>query len=106
ISRNFGDAEDVVLPKVYWSLTTSRVLTQSYMDGFPANAKERIVAAGMDPSELVERGLGMFLKMVFVDGLFHGDLHPGNLLALPGNRVGLIDFGLCVHLGKSTREHL
>src|SRR5690606_22111809 len=42
----------------------------------------------------------------FIDGLFHGDLHPGNLLAMPDAKVGMIDFGLCVHLPKSTREHL
>lgn len=106
ITRNFAKVEAIVLPKVYWPLTTARVLTQSYIEGLPANAKERIVAAGLDPTLLAERGLGMFLKMVFVDGLFHGDLHPGNILALVDNRVGIIDFGLCVHLGKSMREHL
>lgn len=106
ITRNFAKVEHIHIPKVFWHLTTGKVLTQSYVDGLPASAKDRIIGSGLSPSLLVERGLGMFLKMVFVDGLFHGDLHPGNLLALPENVVGVIDFGLCVHLGKSTREHL
>ena len=106
ITRNFTEVADIVMPQVHWRLTTPRVLTQSYVEGLPANAKDRIVAAGLEPPLLVDRGLGMFLKMVFVDGLFHGDLHPGNILALPENKVGVIDFGLCVHLGKATREHL
>jgi ubiquinone biosynthesis protein len=106
ISRNFKDVEHVVLPEVHWAYCTTRVLTMSMLEGLPAWDRDKIVSSGLDPEELVERGFGMFLKMVFVDGLFHGDLHPGNLLALPDNRVGVIDFGLTVHLGKTTREHL
>jgi ubiquinone biosynthesis protein len=106
IARNFGGVAHIQLPEVVWPLTTSRVMTQSFMEGLPAWDRERLVQAGLDPSLLVERGLGMFLKMVFVDGLYHGDLHPGNILALPGNRVGVIDFGLTVHVGRSTRENL
>lgn len=106
IRRNFTERPDIVLPEVFWKLTTSRVLTQSFLEGYGVWDRDAIVAAGLDPSALVERGFGMFLKMVFVDGLFHGDLHPGNLLAIAGNRVGVLDFGLTVHLGRSTREHL
>ena len=106
IRRNFSTTDDIVVPDVFWKLTTPRVLTQSLLDGLPAWDRDRIVAAGMKPEVLVERGLGMFLKMVFVDGLFHGDLHPGNLLAMAGDRIGVLDFGLVVHLSKSTREHL
>ncbi len=106
ISRNFEAVDHIVVPVVYWKLTTPRVITQSFIDGIQSSDKEKILASGLSPSELVERGMGMFLKMVFIDGLFHGDLHPGNIIALPENRVGVIDFGLCVHLGKQTREHL
>lgn len=106
IRRNFAERPDVVLPEVYWKLTTSKVLTQSFLEGHGVWDREGIIAAGLNPAELVERGFGMFLKMVFVDGLFHGDLHPGNLLALPGNKIGVLDFGLTVHLGRSTRENL
>lgn len=106
ITRNFADVPHVVLPEVHWRLTTQRVLTQTYLEGLPAWDRERMVQAGLNPKVLVERGLGMFLKMVFIDGLFHGDLHPGNILALPDSKVGVLDFGLCVHLGKATRENL
>ena len=106
ITRNFRENKDIVFPTVHWEFTTAKVLTQSFLDGMPAWDRDRIVAAGIDTSLLVERGLGMFLKMVFIDGLYHGDLHPGNLLAMPDAKVGIIDFGLCVHMPKSTREHL
>jgi ubiquinone biosynthesis protein len=106
IGRNFQSVSHVVTPEVHWKLTTPRVLTMTRIDGLPAWDRDRIIGSGLEPSLLVERGLGMFLKMVFIDGLFHGDLHPGNLLALDGSNVGVIDFGLCVHLSKSTRENL
>ena len=106
IRRNFAERPDIVVPEVYWKYTTPRILTQSFLEGFSVWDRDAMIAAGIDPPALVERGFGMFLKMVFVDGLFHGDLHPGNLLALLGNRVGVLDFGLAVHLGRSTRENL
>lgn len=106
LTRNFKNMPDIIFPTVFWELTTQRVMTQSRLEGLPAWDRTRIVAAGIDTSLLVERGLGMFLKMVFIDGLYHGDLHPGNLLAMPDAKVGVIDFGLCVHMPKSTREHL
>jgi ubiquinone biosynthesis protein len=106
IRRNLAAQAHVRIPEVLWEYSTARVLSQTYLDGLPAWDRDRIVGAGLSPELLVERGLGMFLRMVFVDGLFHGDLHPGNLLALPNDEVGVIDFGLCVHLGKATRENL
>lgn len=106
VRRNFANHDEIVLPEVIWKLTTAKVITQSYLEGIPAWDRERMIASGISPSLLVEHGIAMFLKMVFIDGLFHGDLHPGNLLAMPENRVGVLDLGLCVHLGKSTREHL
>lgn len=106
ISRNFEAVPHIVLPTVHWKYSTQKVLTQTYLSGMPAWDRDRIVQGGISPSLLVERGLGMFLKMVFIDGLYHGDLHPGNILALADSKVGVIDFGLCVHLGKATRENL
>lgn len=105
-AANFKAVPYVVIPKVFWSCTTQRVLTLSYLRGTSPWDKEGIRKSGMDPMLLVEQGVEMFLKMVFVDGLYHGDLHPGNLLALPENKVGVLDFGLVVRISKTTREHL
>lgn len=106
MAQNFADRPDVVIPKVYWELCTQRVLTLEYIDGLTAWDKTSLLAGGFNPTELVERGVHMFLSMVFVDGLFHGDLHPGNLLALKGNKIGLVDFGVAIRLTRSTRERL
>ncbi|NDE14467.1 AarF/ABC1/UbiB kinase family protein [bacterium] len=105
-AANFRSVEYVVIPEVFWAYTTPRVLTMSYLKGTSPWDKSGIQRLGLDPVLLVEQGLEMFLKMVFVDGLYHGDLHPGNLLVLPENRVGVLDFGLVVRISRATREHL
>jgi len=106
VRLNFEGNPAVVIPQVFWSFTTQRVLTLSKIEGVPSWDRDAMVKQGISPPMLVERGLAAFLQMVFVDGMFHGDLHPGNLLAQPGDRVGFLDFGLVVRLGRSTREHL
>ena len=104
--HNFEGNSNVLIPKVYWNYSTARVLTLSKLEGVPSWDKDEMIKQGINPTLLVERGLSAFLQMVFVDGLFHGDLHPGNLLAQSGDRVGFLDFGMVVRLGRTTREHL
>jgi ubiquinone biosynthesis protein len=59
---------------------------------------------GIDPEAVLRTGLRCYLKMVFTDGLFHGDLHAGNMFVLPNNRIGLIDFGAVGRLNKKTQS--
>jgi len=106
IAGNFTDVPYVKIPKVYWQYSTARVLTLEHIAGVPSSDREAMIRIGLSPPLLVERGLSMFLQMVFVDGLFHGDLHPGNILALPDNHIGVLDFGMVVRISRTTREHL
>lgn len=106
VAANLAGLDFIVVPKVHWKLSTAKVLTLDHLDGVGASDKRGMIERGINPPVLVERGFGAFLQMVFVDGLFHGDLHPGNLLALDGDRIGFIDFGLTVRLSRTTRENL
>lgn len=106
MARNFQDVNYLELPEVFWKLTTKRVLTMSRVDGCSPLDKQALLDQNTVPKKLVERGLNMFLKMVFIDGLYHGDLHPGNIRSMPDTRIGLIDFGVMVHISRSTRENL
>jgi ubiquinone biosynthesis protein len=106
IAANFANVPWIKIPKVYWQYSTARVLTLEHIDGVASDNRDEMVRRGFSPPLLVERGLSMFLQMVFVDGLFHGDLHPGNILALPDNQVGVLDFGMVVRISRTTREHL
>lgn len=103
---NFAGTSHIQIPDVFWELSTSKVLTLSFIEGISAWDRERIVASGLTPSLLVDRGITAFLQMAFVDGFFHGDLHPGNILVLPENRVGFIDFGVAVQISRGVRERL
>jgi ubiquinone biosynthesis protein len=106
MAGNFSEVTYVHFPKVHWDLSTQRILTLSKIEGIPTDDRTRLIASNIDVKTLVSRGLGMFMKMVFVDGFFHGDLHPGNLLAKPNSEIGLIDFGLSIRMSVRTRENL
>ncbi len=106
MAANFSDVPHVHFPEVFWELTTSKILTLSHVDGLPADGREQLLAAGVDVSLLMHRGMGMFLKMVFIDGFFHGDLHPGNILAMKDSEIGLLDFGSVIRLSSRVRENL
>ncbi len=106
IALNFKDDENIVIPKVYWDYTNPCVLALEYIEGVNPTDKKAITEKGYDPGLIMERGCNMFLQMVYIDGLFHGDLHPGNILVMEGNRIGLLDFGIAIRLNRVTRENL
>jgi ubiquinone biosynthesis protein len=102
--RAFREDETVVMPRVYWSHTTSRVLTLEFLDGVRMNRVDELDGAGFDRELLAQRGIDAYLRQIFVLGFFHADPHPGNFLALPGNRVGFTDFGRIGTMSAESRE--
>lgn len=90
-NENFEDEPDVVIPVPYPELSGQRVLTMSRMEGSPLS--ESIGSLGSSGVAFVKRGADIYIEMIFRDGLFHADPHPGNIYVLPNDRVGLLDFG-------------
>ncbi|HET6485136.1 MAG TPA: AarF/UbiB family protein, partial [Spirochaetia bacterium] len=81
----FADDPSLVIPRVYWDRTTSRVLTMDFIDGVPGTQMENSEkTAGIDRAALVRSGVGAYFRMIFQLGFYHADPHPGNLIALPG----------------------
>ena len=72
---------------------TVRLLTMERLEGIKVNDLEALRATGLDLSSLARRGAEMYMEMILGHGFYHADPHPGNLLILPGNVIGLIDFG-------------
>lgn len=103
-SVNFGDDEQVKIPAVYMDLTTENVLTMEALSGIPMSSDHALKQPGVDPTVVIKKSLRIFLKMVFQDGLFHGDLHAGNFFILPHNVVGLIDFGVVGRLNRRAQS--
>lgn len=102
--ENFQTDSDVVIPYVYSELTGQKVLVMERLEGIPLSHRESLGQEGIDPEQILKKGLRTYLRMVFIHGLFHGDLHAGNIFVMPHNRIGLIDFGVVGRLNNKTQS--
>ncbi len=98
---DFSGESGVLIPATFPALSTSRVLTMEFVRGTKVTAIEHM---DVDAEELALRMLRVVFMMVFRNGLFHGDLHPGNILIQPDGTIGLIDFGLVGSLNPNQRD--
>ncbi|BBP03943.1 putative protein kinase UbiB [Sulfuriferula plumbiphila] len=103
---NFADDETVHIPRVYWDYTSEILNVQEELIGIPGTRLGEVRAAGLDLPVLAARGADAVLKMILVHGYFHADPHPGNVIYLPGNRVGMIDFGMVGRLTEYRRNQI
>ena len=101
--QNFKDDSSVVIPQVFLDLTTERVLVLEYLKGIPLSQDASLLQTGVNKDEVIKKALQIYLKMVFIDGLFHGDLHAGNFFIYPDNKIGLVDFGVVGRLNARTQ---
>jgi ubiquinone biosynthesis protein len=100
----FSDDPSLVIPRVYWELTTPRVLTMDYIDGVPASELQNNARSPeIDRAGMIRIGVGAYFRMIFELGLYHADPHAGNLFALPGGRVGFVDFGRVATVSRQNR---
>src|SRR3982074_1419676 len=105
-ARNFADDLDILVPRVYWEWTSSVMNVQEHIEGIRGNDLAAIDTAGLDRKVLAARGVDAVLKMILVDGVFHADPHPGNVMYLPDNRIALIDFGMVGRLSPARRRQI
>jgi ubiquinone biosynthesis protein len=105
-AANFAANQDVHIPRVFWTTTTSRVLTLERIIGIKVNNLDGIDRARVDRRELATKAAGVAVSMVFEHGFFHADPHPGNLFIEPGGRIGLIDFGMVGEVDDALRQRL
>jgi ubiquinone biosynthesis protein len=103
-ARNFEGKPNVRFPKVYRQASSKHVLTLERFDGLKLDAA---VAAGVNGGAVAKMSVGIIIKMIFEDGLFHADPHPGNIFILGTMSepvVGLIDTGMVGRLSPELRE--
>ena len=101
--RNFVNWDNVYIPKVYGHLCSDTVLVMERLHGTKITDACRV---NNDMDEIASQCVAMLFKMVFEDGFFHGDLHPGNLWVLEDGRIGLIDFGLVGRMSQASKDLL
>ncbi len=102
----FKDDEEILVPKVYWKLTTGKVLTLERLFGIRINEVEELKEAGVNLANIARIGMEVLIKSAFKHGFFHGDMHAGNVIISPQERYGLIDFGIVGRLNGSLREDI
>jgi predicted unusual protein kinase regulating ubiquinone biosynthesis (AarF/ABC1/UbiB family) len=107
IKHNLTPFPQVVVPAVVTALVTRRVLVLEYIEGTRIDRlHDRIASGEIDLRHLVRTVGELYLQMMLVDGLFHADPHPGNLLVDPQGRVVLLDFGMVIPVEKELRTKL
>jgi ubiquinone biosynthesis protein len=104
--RDFSGVEDVLIPRVLWKLTTTRVLTMEFMEGTRIDDVDGIKKRGFDPEKTALSFGGAVGRMVFVKGRFHGDPHGGNVLVHSDGRIIFLDFGSVGYLDARMRDRI
>jgi ubiquinone biosynthesis protein len=108
----FADDSSTRFPEPHPELSTGRVLTMELFEGVPFSNPDAIKAAGGDFADLARRGAKVFLDMIFRDGFFHADPHPGNVLflppteACPAGAIGLLDAGMVGRIDDRMRGQI
>jgi ubiquinone biosynthesis protein len=105
-ARNFADDPTVCIPEVFPELCSHQVVTMERLEGIMGTDIEGLRQCGEDLGEFARRGANMYLEMVFRDGFYHADPHPGNLILLPGNVVGVIDCGMVGRMDEDLRDEV
>src|SRR3954447_14403065 len=103
-TANFHDLPGVVFPKIYRQYSSRGVLCMEFLKGYKPGAPETQTLSDEDRDRLVDLGAASIIRMLFKDGFFHADLHPGNLLILPGPRMGFIDLGMVGRFDSDLRR--
>jgi ubiquinone biosynthesis protein len=106
VASRFGGDPTVYFPRVCWELTNAAVLTLEFLEGVKVTAVGTREAPALDPVVVARRGADVVLKQILIDGLFHADPHPGNILVLPDNVVAFIDFGIVGRINRQMRDAL
>jgi ubiquinone biosynthesis protein len=104
VASNFAGDATVRFPRIYWPLTTPAVMTMEFLDGVKVSAVGTKDAPELDPQIVARRGADAVLKQILVNGLFHADPHPGNILVLPGSIVAFVDFGIVGRINREMRD--
>jgi predicted unusual protein kinase regulating ubiquinone biosynthesis (AarF/ABC1/UbiB family) len=106
ISVMFQDDPRIVVPRVYWSHSTARLLTLQYMWGTKVTDFASLERQGISRALVAEILMQAYLKQVMEVGFFHADPHPGNIAVRPGPVVVLLDFGMVGEITPAMRENL
>jgi len=103
-AHQFRDNPNVHIPRPYPEFSTSRVLTMERIEGVKLSETQRIEADGYDREAVARHGAEIYLEMIFGHGFYHADPHPGNVVLINGDVIGLLDFGMVGRIDETMQE--
>lgn len=105
-TRNFGDNPDVRIPRSHREFSCRRVLTMEFLEGPNISDPARLDAAGFDREALALSGANLYMDMMFTQGIYHADPHPGNIIVVDDGVIGLLDFGMVGRINEELQENI
>jgi ubiquinone biosynthesis protein len=105
-AENFAGNDGIRIPQVYWDTTTSRVLTLQRLRGIKMSDLTALDESGIDRPGLAMSATRLTAQMIFEDGFFHADPHPGNFFVEEDGRIGVVDFGIVGTIDGRLRSQL
>ena len=105
-TENFKDMPEIVFPRVHRRYTGPRVLCEEFLEGTSPDSVDVVDMSDGERQALIDLGTAAIIRMLYEDGFFHADLHPGNMMVLPGPAIGFIDLGTVGRLDPDLRYHL
>ena len=106
LAENFKNHLNYRIPKIYWDLTTKRILVLEYIEGIKINDISALKKQKHNIEKIIEVSTEVFFLQVFRDGFFHGDMHPGNIFIDKNGTLVPIDFGIMGRLKNKDRHFL
>jgi len=103
---NFQGSDTVKIPRMYWEYSTKHVICQEFSEGIRISDLKKLEAAGLDKKKISTDLANAYLKMIFEDGFYHADPHPGNIFVSPEGKIIFLDFGMAGHIDPALRESL
>jgi ubiquinone biosynthesis protein len=106
LRANLADRTHIVVPKPIADYTTSVVLTMEYVAGRSVGSLGKLATMELDGAALADELFGAYLDQILVDGFFHADPHPGNVLLTDDGRLGLLDLGMVARIAPQMQDNL
>ena len=106
LADNLEEFDQLVVPRPIPDYTTARVLTMTYVDGRKVTSLNPAVLVEADGDALVSQLFAAYLKQILVDGFFHADPHPGNILLTTDRRLALVDLGMTARVDPAMQDRL
>ncbi|MCH8568441.1 MAG: hypothetical protein LAT67_09265 [Balneolales bacterium] len=103
---NFADYDGIIFPKIYREFSNENMMVMELLDGYKPGDSRMEYISQKNRDKLIYNGAAGIIRMLYRDGFFHADLHPGNLFILPDGKVGFIDLGMVGRFEEKTRRQM